>query len=93
MTKKSKKIKNNFKSRKNKNLIKDKGIKLFLLQHLELQKIDFDQVKNCILNRTYENDDIFISNNANNNGLNPFPAITESILNDLGIFDSKKKQN
>ena len=92
MTKKSQKVKKYFKSRKNKKLIKDKGKKHFLLQHLELQKIDFDQVKNCILNHTYENDNIFI-NNANNNGVNPFPAITDSILKDLGIFEPKEKQN
>ena len=85
MTKKSQKVKNNFKSRKNKKFIKDKGIKVGLLKHLETQQIDFAQVKNCILNRTYENDDI-IRNNANNDGINPFPAITESILKDLGIF-------
>ena len=85
MTKKSQKVKNNFKSRKNKKLIKDKGVKVGLLKHLETQQIDFAQVENSILNRTYENDDI-IRNNANNDGINPFPAITESILKDLGIF-------
>ena len=86
MTKKSQKVKNNFKSRKNKKLLKDEGIKHGLLQHLEPQKIDHTQVQNCILNRTYENNDIFIRNDANNNGINSFPAITESILKDLGIF-------
>ena len=86
MTKKCQKVKNNFKLRKNKKLVKDKGIKVGLLKHLETQQIDFNQVKNCILNRTYENNDIFIRNNANNNGINPFPAVTESILKDLGIF-------
>ena len=90
MTKKSQKVKNNFKSRKNnKKFIKDKNIKNFLLQHLKPQKIDFDQVKNCILNNIYEDDDII----RNNKGLNTFPAITTSILNDLGIFESKEKQN
>ena len=86
MTEKCQKVKNNFKLRKNKKLVKDKGIKVGLLKHLETQQIDFNQVKNCILNRTYENNDIFIRNNANNNGINPFPAVTESILKDLGIF-------
>ena len=86
MTKKSQKVKINFKSRKNNRFIKDKGIKNFLLKHLEPQKIDFDKVKNCILNRTFENEDIFIRNEANKNGVNQFPAITSSILNDLGNF-------
>ena len=86
MTKKSQKVKNNFKSRKNKKLIKDKGVKVGLLKHLETQQIDFAQVENSILNRIYENEDIFIRNNTNNDGINPFSAITESILNDLGIF-------
>ena len=89
MTKKSQKVKNNFKSRKNKKLIKDKGIKVGLLKHLEIQQIDFDKVKNCILNHTYENNDIFTKNNANNNGINSFPAITESILKNLDIFGVK----
>ena len=93
MTKKSQKVKKNFKPRKNKKFIKDKGIKHFLLQHLEPQEIDFDQVKDCILNHTYENDDIFINNanNANNNGVNLLPVINESILRDLGIFCSKEE--
>ena len=60
------------------------------MQHLEPQKIDFEQVKDCILNHTYENDDIFI-NNANNNGVNLLPAINESILKDLDIFWSKEE--
>ncbi len=83
MTKKNQKVKNKIKSTKNnKKFIKDKGIKKFLLQHLIPQEIDFAQVKNCLLNNIYENDDI----PKNNKGLNPFPAITTSILNDLGIF-------
>jgi hypothetical protein len=85
MTKKSQKVKKNFKSRKNKKLLKDEGIKHGLLQHLEPQKIDHTQVQNCILNRTYENDDILIRNNANNNGANPF-VFTESMLKELGLF-------
>ena len=86
MTKKSQKVKNDFKLRKKKNLLKDRGIKVGVLKHFETQQIDFAQVKNCIQNGTYENDNLFIRNNANNNGINPFPAITESILKDLGIF-------
>ena len=85
MTKKSQKVKNKFKTQKDKKFIKDKGVKHFLLQHLVPQEIDFALVKNCILNRIYEDEDIFIRANANNNGVNPFPAITSSILNDLDI--------
>lgn len=86
MTKKSQKVKKVFKSRKNKKFIKNKAVKHFLLQHLEPLKIDFAKVKDCILNRTYEDDDIFIRNQVNNNGANPFQVNTASILNDLGAF-------
>ena len=84
MTKKSQKVKKNFKStKKNKKLIKDKGIKKFVLEHLKPQKIDFYKVKNCILNNID-----FISKNK---GLNLFPAINESILNGLGIASAEEQ--
>ena len=88
MTKKSQKVKKNFKStKKNKKLIKDKGIKKFVLEHLKPQKIDFYKVKNCILNNIYEDDDFI----RKNKGLNLFPAINESILNDLGIASAEEQ--
>ena len=45
---KSKKSKRRFK------YIKDKAIKLFLLQHLTPVNIDFSKVKNCLLNKILE---------------------------------------
>ena len=69
-------------------MIKDKGLKKFLLEHFKLQKIDFDKVKNCILNNIYEDDDFI----RKNKGLNLFPAIKESILR-LRYCFRKNKQN
>ena len=86
MTKKSQKVKKFFKPRKSRKFVKNKAVKHFLLQHLEPLEINFAQVKDCILNHTYEDDDIFIRNQANNNGVNPFQMNTASILNDLGAF-------
>ena len=86
MEKESQEVKKNIESTKDdKNLIIDEGTKKFLFEHLEPQKLDFDKVKNCILNNIYEDDD-FISNNR---GLNLFPEINESFLNDLGIVSER----
>ena len=39
--------------------IKDKAINDFLLQHLTPVKIDFSKVKNCLLNKIMEKENIF----------------------------------
>ena len=81
MTKKSQKVKKIFKSRKNRKSID----KHFLLQHSELENIDFSQVRNID-----EDEDNFIRNEAKRNGVNPILEITSSILNILNIKEETK---